>query len=786
MEDFGHLATFNPDPVADRPGYVVVPIDKANGKVVRAAGLAGMFASAMRSKSFALIRVDETIRIDDIQYLVDVFRTRETTNVTLRALVRAPRATAEAAAEALYDPHRPPSAVFTDVLGRAINSRFEADTKRGPETLVERLAEGKERWEREIAAEVGAELALDVTIAFDIPPWIEARISWRERVAVAPKDAPHTSVPLTVSLALERTAGPVTSRLPRGDKEEGRLLRALTERAVRDHVYLYDYWFEKGDMEAALRAALDGMLQPYGHRIGTLITDPVEPPVTREEFVAVDCDWVGRMGRRVDFNIQTRLVLRRDGAGLYDGAGREERKLWLAREAKEALRSAMYGTDVFDLLPDVEERVEREVHARLAERAARIGHDLQAFVARPRLPEKIYLRVRDLNVAKAGYRMRHSTVDAEFEIAMRVRLKDLRPFADLWAEQRGDANAELIATLDERLGEQAKAAAARVMAQTKAEDYFLRFEPWEFPDETATPPYVGARLVAAISAEIDRICPDADVQVTLNRTDTKALSVYRQARGLGDLEVSELPVTPRGAKGDHEQLRLTLRFGCGGLDVGRLHQVLTGLGDMPLDIGALRSSVVADLVAWCRELLSRREHDDLQTMDEKSSALRLELAGEIEQRMREYHGVVVTLKSVLIDRSMSVDAEMKQNALPFKKRAGQIAVMETQISEGAEETIDSFNSLRRRAGRLREALEGNDGRTPGERTQREEDKAEFERVKAEMAQMQASLTAIAGLSPISGYSGRADSVGSTETPPEEPQAGSSPGAVKPRHPDDNM
>lgn len=783
MEDFGHLATFHPDPVADRLGYVVAPVDKATGKVVGGSGLAGFVARAIRPLTFALIRVDETIRIDDIQHPVDVFRTRETTNVKLRARVRAPRAMAEAAAEALYDPLRPPSAVFADALGRAISSRFEADPAQGPETLVERLAEGKERWEREIAAEVGDKLALEVEIAFDIPSWIEARITWRERVVVTPKDAPHAPVPLTVSLTLERRAGPVTSRPPRGDKEEALLLRTLTERVVRDHVHLYDYWFEKADMESVMRVELDELLRPYGRRVATLLTDPVEAPVSREEHVDVECEWKGRVGRSVTFHVEANFVLRRDGAGLYDGAGREDRKAWLEREAAAALRSAMYAVDVFDLTPTKEKEVMRLVEDILRERASRIGHDLQSFVAAPRLAERAYLRLRAVPVGSGRYRMRHSPVEAEFSVDLRVRLKDLRPFADLWGGERTGSNVDLVAELDERLSEQAKAAAARTMAQTTAEDYFLKFEPWEAQDGDQDGPFVRDRLETAIRTEVQRICPDADVEITINREDKRALDAIREARRIGVLKIGPIAVVPGDADGDQDAIDATFWFDVRGFDVRRLPDALTALGDRPMDLDDFRERMVVDLETWCREVLHRRPRVEIETLNQLDASLSVALDSKTDKRMRNHYGIMTKLKGVQIERSLIEDVAMRGKALPFRDARARIEAIEFHYGQASVEANASLESLRQRATNIRGALEANAGDTPEKRTQRAEDEAALAAVEAKIGAARRALPSLAGSAASAGaLGGGGSSTASGQSPPDSPE----PGAVAPGHPDGDI
>src|SRR5262249_41154184 len=148
-----------------------------------------------------------------------------------------------------------------------------------------------------------------------------------------------------------------------------------------DRIQLFAYWFQPETCAGELGLALTTVLMRYAYGLKALTIDPVDPPVTAEEQIVDDVEWIGRLARPIPFHIESRVRMTQNGAGVYHARKQPNRRDWIKMEAHAALKSAMHGRDFIDLTAEAEREVHNTVHQRLNERARTIGHEVDTFVA---------------------------------------------------------------------------------------------------------------------------------------------------------------------------------------------------------------------------------------------------------------------------------------------------------------------------------------------------------------------------------------------------------------------
>src|SRR5205085_3405394 len=180
-------------------------------------------------KDIALYEItsDEPHWIDNAKAAIAVFLTNERSELVFRMRVTAPSPKAAAIAAALYHPDLTPAQVLFKTVETHLGRLLDDASRQGPESVIERIAANRLAWESEIARLINAKLHLEANIIFELQrPIIDTDVVIRaEQILVVPKDAPHASLPITVSVVFERTQSRGTDQLPRCEEERQRLVR---------------------------------------------------------------------------------------------------------------------------------------------------------------------------------------------------------------------------------------------------------------------------------------------------------------------------------------------------------------------------------------------------------------------------------------------------------------------------------------------------------------------------------------------------------------------------------
>jgi hypothetical protein len=496
---------------------------------------------------------------------------------------------------------------------------------------------------------------------------------------------------------------------------------------------LYQLWFDKPKVEAALVDLLTRALQGTGHRAMSVLLEPVVPPVAREEQIIVSVPWQGRSRRIVPFSIDAILTITEDGAGIFDQKKPLPRRAWLEKEAASALTLAMHGRDFEDLNEKEQDQVGRDVRLLLEAAAKATGQNIRdPLVAKVLLPENVWLSRVRVDIPAERYNTKNVLVDAEFEIMVEIQFETLRPLIDAlrMSQPNLGANADFNALIKDRICDIARVAARNTVKQIDDTDYYANFEPWNFYDDDpivagTKKPIKDVIREAIITATRGRLGPKY-LKVELRRIDSQVGEIIKMITALGSMEVP-MEITPADVA-DHADIlrvKVTVRFG----------------------------SFLADKVAWALGRgTAALKRETIETSIRKASTqflsqlvgaaiqgLRLNRAGGgetsylfvafesyLNTQMVASYGFSVSVEHVEVGEPDRLKADRATGALPAQ---GQLLLVEFQREE-MRRRIESLAAQRTRLAARIEALNAdllaNDRRCDDDRTRYRQDSALLE------------------------------------------------------------
>lgn len=699
-----------------KPGKAVVAVDRKSGKAISDRGFIGLARNLLQDVVLYEITVDERYWIENARAAIAVFLTNERSQLAFRMRVLAPRADAIAIAEALHDYELSPSEVLFKTVRTHLGALLEKASRQGPESVVERIASNRPAWQAEIERVIASRLHLDAEIIFEFQrPIIDTDVSVRaDAIQVLPKDAPHATFPITVSIVLERTQARANDPLPRSEEERQRLVRDVVSKAFRDRISLFTYWFQPETLANELAAALSEVLLRYAYVLKSLTVDPIVPPVAAEEQIVDDVSWTGRLARPIPFHIESKVRMTPTGAGAYHGLKLPNRKDWIKTEVQAALKSAMHGRDFIDLTPEAEREVHNTVHQRLNERARTIGHEVDTFVASAAIPEKIWLDPVTVEVDRREYKTKNDLVPAEFEISLVVRMPTLARLEQVIQAHRltrsNNTDDGANTAIRNEIVESAIRAATRVMSQITPADYFSKYERWEVPgndeEQVGQKNYVRNQLVRAIRAELATNFQIARCEVNPRRVDSRVATIIKLIQEIGDIEV-EVDADPQDSSGPHEAAKVKLVYYVGSVAPDEWANVIQR-GEKAFS----KSSLTKDLEDWSREALADRTLNEiyglaLQRAD--NVVVRQQIESFVTQRFIYHYGASVGIKSIKSTYNKADQLAREIAALEVERKTKLLDKYKSYLNEIGKEEDEKLRRdyLRRRRGALQALIVGN-------------------------------------------------------------------------------
>ncbi len=731
------------------PHHVHVTIDRADGKVVRKDGFLNRMTQSLRRTVTYALKVDTWADIYDVEQTMRIFVTKEETKISFRLRVSAPYSRAEQIVQALADPVLGPSEVLFGVIRDAVRVLSDESQREGPDNLARRIARDRTNWQRRIQQSILDRIGLDSELIFELGPQVVdlPEVAVRH-LDVRTKDAPHRTVSASVHVVLEPTEERAHDPLPNSDREREERVRMVVATAFRDEVMLYDFWFDRPKVERIVSQAVDRAFRATAHRTRRVQMEPVEAPMPLEEKVACNVAWSGNAGRVIDFYVEAVLTFEPTGAGLFDSLRLPRRADWLAAQADRALRIAMHGRDFWDLALSDQAEVAAHVERLLRDAAAATGQKVHPILAKVILPENRWLEKQHLEVAGESFKTKNELGVAEFDIALEIQFKTIRPLVDFVRHHRdqprdaNDFNAEIESSI---LGMVRKTTVA-VMSQIEHSDYFARWEQWDHVGEIVAGSvrgeanYVHNRLVLAIQAELrSRFDPIVCI-VRLRKVDSAVATLWRRIIALGAMTVS-LNVMPRNLRSQADLIPVTIRFRSGQLEPSRVPEMVAR-GESHLD----RSAIFDTLSGGSRQFLNDLDAAEIRSLDKGLAtgygtesgvvqpALKTRLETHVSRLMIEIYGFSVYVEDGRVDLSRAQKAMFDTSDLA--------TVADQALADHRREQIGAeLERIRRQRERNMEivdklylALRDNPRKTPEDRNIYDLDETELERAKARVAE----------------------------------------------------
>lgn len=554
------------DPRSVSQEHEIVRVHGDTRKASAYAAPKGLLASALRSAMplgetyiYYEIKPDTEVRLGSTKISVDVFRTGERTEISFRIKLLIPKQTMLAATEALHHPSQSPREVLLDAVRQLLRAKVEKLGRASRELLQELTARHREAWEIELSAELTRRLHMTIELVLEPPPGVGgARLLVPTRpFEVLPRDTPQRPESAAVSVLFERTVTLASEVPPRTDQEWEAWVRHHVQDAYKSEIYLYDHWLDKPRVEAILASYLSEPARRIGRAIANVTVEPVKhPPVERESTVKKTVTWTGKLNYPVPFSLSGRLKLRREGLGVYVGAGMPDLPDWLGQQIPGALEAAMHERDFVDLLPSSVKAVEMDVATRLTEITEKeIGYQLELLLVVVKLEAWKYLQRFDLPVPGKHYSTTHPQVPARIEMGIAMRLDEL------------SYNASRL--VDKSFEDEIRARAGKVlegsMKLVRAEHYFAHWG-CAIPADwvTEAPPgnhSVQVWLKNQVESELKSHFRAEWVEVSLRQVDNEVARLDNQARRIRPISVNPT-IHARDSKhgGEDCQVKVECRF----------------------------------------------------------------------------------------------------------------------------------------------------------------------------------------------------------------------------------
>jgi len=651
---------------------------------------------------------------------------------------------------------------------------LEQPAHQGPESAVERIALNRASWEAELKRFIAQRLHLDVEIIFEIQPSVGSPdVSIRiTDLQVSPRDALHTSFPLTGTVVLTRGDFRAAEPLPRSEQDQRTLAGEIVARTFRDRLTLFAYWYQPGQVKNELEKALGEVLVRFGYSLKRLLVDPITPPVASEELISDDIGWSGRLGRPIPFHIETKIMMMPDGAGLFHAKGMPSRRSWIKSQVQDALQAAMYGRDFINLTAEAEKSVHKAVEETLKERARTIGHDVATYVAKAAIPEQSWFGPSPVRVERREYKTKNPLVQAEFEIDLMLQLTSLEPFEPVIQAHRRNrpndledgANDAIRATI----AEAAATAAERAMSLIEPARYFAEYEQWDFTngggEQRKQENYVRDQLAAAVRTVLQVRFGISICQVDPRRVDQRGAEIITHLQNLGDITVVP-EIEPDKSLGSDENVKIHITYHISGVVLSEWANVIQrGKAALTLEL------LSKDLLAASHTALSNRTPEELRRFASRfPSDVRDEVQEFVAGKLSLYRGVMVGIKSAFLESSEADKIDRRIAAVPTAQKRAAMQRADRIIAEAASEGDDEAHRkyLRSRRERVQSLINSNPRETDEDFEKLDRHQKELKDINKELVDERRVIQDPLSNLRLAGPAGRSDREGPEK--PEEPK-----------------
>lgn len=357
----------------------------------------------------------------DIQHPLDLSAT---------LLVGCPPGNEERVALALSDPAFAPDAV----LERHVAQALQELARDGAAVFARRFVSERTAVEAELARAVAVATGLAVRVTLAVKGWPPELVTVEDRHLALRASDWDEELEVALKADLEADEATAEAVLHRGRVAE---LEPLVKEEVRRHfrrsVPLRSFNVAGvGEAKQALIAHLDGVLRPFGRRVGALILTPRDDGHRSDAVIAeiaIHCP-VRQYPR--DIEIRTHVLLRVVDPVRYRESGSRDLREWLNDVLPKLVQHLLFSARYTDLLVRFGEWEEKIRHA-LSAAAARIGCDVSQFTVAD-LPETVYKQPFDVRIERA-YKTRLHDVEVTLEAVVRARIPNLESIATLLSNQ---------------------------------------------------------------------------------------------------------------------------------------------------------------------------------------------------------------------------------------------------------------------------------------------------------------------------------------------------------------
>lgn len=767
----------------ERPGYAIVRIDARSREIVSGKTLMRrVFGGAIETYE---IKLDTVVEIYDAVETMRIFGTQENASIGFRISVTARSAQAQDIARVLASVTESPHERLMGIIRAAVKRAADRINAQSPDGLMANILAARETWQEEMQRTIADKTGLEVRFIFNPPPGAKpvSRAFTVRNHEMATRDAPHRVFPLVFTVTLEPNGQAVLDPLAPSDQVRIDRARQIVGRQLPAEIGLYDLWFDRGRVEGALRSVLSNGLRSTGYTVADLVLEPITPPIPREEQLRCPVIWSGRAGRKIEFNVEAVVRLKREETGRFDVLHIPSRRAWLQEEAERALRVAMHARDFEDLNLMEQRAVEEHVVRLLREAARSTGQDIEPVVAKVLLPESGWLQRELLELPTAKYPTRNPLIDAEFAITVELSLRTLRTVIDR-LRMRSNASTvpgsnsapdDFTPLIREEVARIVTEAARVTMSAVEAEDYFGNFEPWSFPGDASTQVltdrHVKQRLVKAIESALRQRLDIEFVEIRLRRTDSNVGGIYQEILALNPIVVEVHDILTASSLGNSDDMGVRLRVRSELPSAERSPAMIHHRGSAPFD----EAKIVEDIAAAAQQFLRHRRAIEIIELGkgaipraDGSPSLFIEMRDFLREHIDAIYGFPVRLDHVDPLLSEKMKAERQRNDVGVIKEKTHTRV----LIEVIEDMADNVTSRRRRLDAQIAALEDSLAEAPiigtEERTRLKSEIAELERRRDELGRSGVARLTTIELPPPLPYSGSGAGATAPASPPAQP------------------
>lgn len=754
-------------------GCAHVRLDK-RGKAISGGGTLSAIARALPfgGQTYLYeIKLDEPLEIYDSRQLLKAFLTNEETNVDFRVRVVARARNIEKIAESLHDASISPADIFFETINRAISSTLEKKLLNGPDSIAEHILSNREEWQSTIADRIQDLLGLETQIIFEgtqVPRTRRIRV---EAIAAHFRDAPHRNFPLTVTATFEPTGDRSHESFPQTQAKQTTFLRDVVLEACLNDLTLYDYWYNRQEIEDAIRLRLDRACRHFAYRSGEIVAEARDVPrITASEQIALGIPWTGHRNRTIDFHIDTMMTLNENGAGLFDSIGRPDRRAWLAEAGATALRSAMHGRDFYNLTQSEQDALEQKIRELLTIDASRIGHRVEPVVARVMLSENRWLDKQIMEVPAADYPLKNDLVSARISATIAVRFSNIRPLVNYVDQQKTTTPAtDYGEEIGNCLKELVRKTIGIVMRETETNAYFATWEKWEFPFEeddhviAGNRNYVRNQLVHAIRKELGQRFTYESCDVRLHRDNGQLGEIIEHLQRMKTIALAG-EVIPDDAESDAEFLPYSMLVKISDVQADQWANVLRrGIAHISPE------NLKTGLELAAREFLGGRLQQELEELNfgvratPGAEATKHALETYVNNHMVRHYGLTCAIEGIEIKRSVTRQAVDTHRGLRSRAILAEAQRARRQIENSAavDDVTSGYEAARIKD--LQQSIRNNPRRTDADLIAYNRDKRELDSELEKLARREAqTFGRIASIAPP-------EIAGTSTQPEQEPE-----------------